>query len=144
MQPNTNTVFTITPPDLRLSKNGPMVLLLGLTLKNTAPYIKMIDTFFPAVEITYYASDDGITNENINWYRAVAGMASWIIINIDNITTEEVFIALENESSSTTTDVYWVATEKNQNIMLRQLLNSYNYRVFNINELDAHLTEHHI
>lgn len=133
-----NTVFTITPPDIRLSTNGPSVFLIGMKLDETTPYIKVIDNFFPDVEISYYACNDAITDETLTWFRAVAGIASSIIINIDNITPAELLLGMEAENQAHMS-VYWVTTGKNP--ILQKLLNSYSYRIYsNITDFEEYIS----
>jgi len=125
---NKNTVYTVTPPDLKLNLIGPSVLLLGVTLEEHQPYADLYDKLFPEVEITFYVGDDQINHETVPWYRACAGMASSICVNLDNVTAEEVFLAVQVELEKRAL-VFWMSEEKT-NPMLVSLLNSYQYQVF--------------
>ena len=105
---NKNTVYTVTPPDLRLNMIGPSVLLLGVTMETSTPYIEVYDNLFPEVEITFFVSEDGFNDKHTPWFRAAAGIASSIFVNLDNISAEEVLLAIEAEHDKTTL-VYWIS-----------------------------------
>lgn len=123
-----NTTYTVTPPDLRLNDLGPTITLLGMTLEEAKPYIKLYEDMFTEVELTFYVAEDGFTPLNAAWYRAVAGMSNHIIVNVDSVTLEEMFIALHTERE-TDAKVYWVTIDDDEQT-LRQVLNSYKVYVF--------------
>lgn len=124
-----NSVFTVTPPDFQLTQNGPTVLLLGVEFDDITPYVNIYDTLFPDIEIVYMISEAGIDEDNLAWHRAAAGMASSVFVDIDNITTEELFLAMQLEQENKAM-VYWI-NQSDNNALLRCLLNSYQYQVFN-------------
>lgn len=127
---NKNSVYTVTPPDLKLNTIGPTVLFMGITLDDLQPYADIYDKLFPEVEITFYVSEKGFLPEFASWFRAAASMSSGIFVNLDNITTEEVFLAIQSIlDRKSDVMVYWISESKKPNVML-SLLNSYQYRVF--------------
>jgi hypothetical protein len=135
---NNNSVYTVTPPDLKMPTIGPSVLLLGITLDDYKPYADVYDKLFPEVEITFFVGDEAFTAEHAAWYRAVASMASAIFVNLDNITSEEVFLAMQAEHDKSAM-IFWITQEKTYPPMV-SLLNSYQYRIFsNLNEIEQHL-----
>lgn len=125
---NKNTVYTVTPPDLQLNVIGPSILLLGETLETSVPYGELFDKLFPEVEISVYVSDQGFNPDLAAWYRAAAGMVSSIFVNLDDITAEEVFLAMQAEHENRSM-VFWLSNEKKYPAMVA-LLNSYQYQVF--------------
>tara|TARA_R110000851_G_scaffold17372_1_gene55177 strand:+ start:2824 stop:3261 length:438 start_codon:yes stop_codon:yes gene_type:complete len=137
---NNNSVYTVTPPDLKLPTIGPSVLLLGITLADYKPYADVYDKLFPEVEITFFVGDDAFTAEYAAWYRAVASMASSIFVNLDNITPEEVFLAMQAEHDKSAM-IFWISQEKTYPPMV-SLLNSYQYRIFNnLAEIEQYLLD---
>lgn len=133
-----NTVYTVTPPDLAIPTIGPSVLLLGVDLDNSKAYTDVYDKLFPEVEITFFVSEDGFHPRHVAWFRAVAGMASSIFVNLDNITAEEVFLAMQAEHENRAM-VYWISQDKKYPAMVG-LLNSYQYQVFSsIDEIENFL-----
>lgn len=125
-----NTVYTVTPPDLRLTTIGPTVLLLGLGLKDSEQYIDMYEKLFPEVEITFFVGEEGFTTDHTSWYRAVTHMASTVIVNIDNITPEEMFLAMQVEHDNRAL-VFWVSEEKKSPALI-SLINSYQIQIFDM------------
>lgn len=133
-----NTVYTVTPPDLAIPTIGPSVLLLGVDLDASKPYTDIYDKLFPEVEITFFISEEGYRTDQTAWFRAVAGMASSIFVNIDNITADEVFLAMQAEHENRAM-VFWMSQEKTYPSMI-SLLNSYQYRVFSsLEEIEQYL-----
>jgi len=133
---NKNSVYTVTPPDLKLNTIGPSVLLLGTTREGSQPYIDIYEKLFPDVEITFFVSETEFNAEYASWYRAVAGMSSSIFVNLDNITIEEMFLAMQAEHVDRAM-VFWLAQEKTNPTMVG-LLNSYQYQIFNdLDEIEA-------
>jgi hypothetical protein len=123
-----NTLYTVTPPDLRLNAYGPSVLLLGVDLEHSKPYTDLYDQLFPEVEITFFVRDSEFTPDLAPWYRAVTGMASSIFVDLDHANVEEVFLATHaaNENKSL---VFWISQEKLQPA-LSSLVGSYQYQIF--------------
>lgn len=137
---NNNTVYTVTPPDLRLNMIGPSVLLLGVDLDAAKEYADVYDRLFPEVEITFYVGEDGFTPDVAAWYRAAAGMASSIFVNLDNITAEEVFLAMMAEQDNRAM-VFWVSKDKKYPAMV-SLLNSYQFQIFSsLDEIEKFLVD---
>jgi hypothetical protein len=133
-----NSVYTVTPPDLKLNIIGPSILLLGTTLSDYKPYADIYDKLFPEVEITFFVGDKAFNSDHAAWYRAAAGMVSAIIVNLDNISAEEVFLAMQAENDKKAF-VFWLSTESSYPVMVN-LLNSYQYRIFsNIEEIEQFL-----
>ena len=117
-----NTVYTVTPPDFSLSTIGPSALLLGVPFTEIKPYTSVYERLFPEIEIVFYASETGINSDNLAWYRAVAGVASSIFVDLDNITSEELFIAMQAENDDRVM-VFWIS-HNNDQPDLRKLLNN--------------------
>ena len=137
---NKNTVTTVTPPDLHIQTIGPSVLLLGTTLEESKEYTDVYEHLFPEVEITFFVSEKGFNPDLAAWYRAVAGMASSIFVNLDNITAEEVFLAMQAEHENRAI-VFWVSQEKKYPAMVA-LLNSYQYQIFgSLDEIEKFLVD---
>lgn len=139
---NKNTVYTVTPPDLRLNLIGPTVLFLGFDLESSKEYINVYEKIFPDVEITFFVGEDGFRPEQVAWYRAVAGMSGNVIVNVDNITAEEVFLAMQIENDSEAM-VFWLSCDRIYPAMI-SLLNSYHYRVFqSVDEIKNFIVDEH-
>lgn len=135
---NKNSVYTVTPPDLKLNTIGPSILLLGVSLDDSQPYIDLYEKLFPDVELTFYVGDTGFEIDVAAWFRAVAGMASSIFVNLDNIAAEEVFLAMQAEHENRAL-VFWISQEKTYPALV-SLLNSYQYQVFGtLDEVEAFL-----
>jgi hypothetical protein len=135
---NKNSVYTVTPPDLKLNTIGPSVLLLGVTLDESNEYTEIYEKLFPDVEIAFFVGDDSFVADYAPWYRAQASIASSIFVNLDNITAEEIFLAMQAEHDNRAM-VFWISKEQTNPTMI-SLLNSYQYQIFNnLNEIEEFL-----
>lgn len=138
-----NTVSIVTPPDLHIPVIGPTVLLLGTTMDDSKEYTDVYERLFPEVEITFFVSDNGFPPSVAAWFRAAAGMSSSIFVNIDNITAEEVFLAMQAEHENRAV-VFWLSQKQKYPAMV-SLLNSYQYQVFgSLDEIEKFLIDEHI
>ena len=137
----TDSVYTVTPPDLRVTESGPSIMMLGVAFDAGDPYVELFDSLFPDSDVTIYTSESGIDSDNIAWYRAALSMSSTVIVDIDNATPEEVFLGLQAEIADQPL-VFWVSpTHASPN--LHKLLNSYQYSVFGgCDEIRSFLEEH--
>ena len=120
--------FIITPPDLRLEKNSISLLILGVDFDKFDNIIEMNNELLCQEDsIVYYGAEEGLTNNTLPWYRAVAELVDVIFINTDNITHEELVLGLNADSNSK--GVFWYS-ESNSKPMVNALLSSYKNRVF--------------
>jgi hypothetical protein len=134
----TDSVYTVTPPDLRVTESGPSILMLGVAFDDSDPYIDLFDKLFPDSDVTFYTSESGPSEDNLAWYRATSSISSSIIVDIDNIAPEELLLALQAEFEGKSL-VFWISP-KQKNPKLQKLLNSYQYAIFsNINEIGSFL-----
>lgn len=135
---NKNSVYTVTPPDLKLNLIGPSVLLMGVSLADYTPYADIYDKMFPEVEITFFVFEEAFDPEHTAWLRAACGMVTSIFVNVDTITPEELFLAMQAEKDERVM-VFWVSENKT-NPTLVSLLNSYAYQVFaNLESVEQYL-----
>ena len=133
-----NSIFTVTPPDLRLSPNGPSIMLLGINLDEATPYAGIYEKLFPEVEVTIFVSDNGFSEETAAWFRATSSLTSSFIVNLDNITIEEFLIATEAAHDPTKL-VFWIS--KN-NPPIVTMLSSYQHQIFSsVNEIEQMLMD---
>ena len=87
------SVYTITPPDIYLTKDK-SILLLGIRdIKMIEEYQKEYETLYPDKELVFYVDISGITEDNIGWHRSLATIADEIIVNIENATSEEIALS---------------------------------------------------
>lgn len=136
-----NSVYTVTPPDLHLSESGPNIFLLGMSRETSQPIVDLLSRIYPDVELTIFVSDEEFSPEHIAWYRSVVGIAQlYVIVNIDNITCEELFLAMQADHFHDM-QVFWFTNEKRRS-NVAVLLNSYHVRVFeSVDSLEEFLTD---
>jgi len=138
---NKNTVTIVTPPDFHINAIGPIVLLLGVDLTGSKPYTSVYERLFPEVEINFFVGEEGFKPEHIAWYRAAAGIANSVFINIEGATTEEILIATQIEQHNKDVMVYWIS-ESGKSESVITLLNSYSTRIFtSLNEIETFLVD---
>lgn len=137
---NKNTVTIVTPPDLHINVYGPIVLLLGVDLEGSKPYMAVYERLFTEVEINFFVSEKGFDYSQAAWYRAVAGMASSVFINVEDATREEIYLASQIDRQGDAM-VFWVSTT-NQSTTMLTFLNSYQTRIFSsLDEIETFLVD---
>jgi hypothetical protein len=135
-----NTVTIVTPPDLHINVLGPIVLLLGVDLEGSKPYTAVYERLFKEVEINFFVSENGFDYGQVAWYRAVAGMASSVFINVENATREEIYLASQIDRQGEAM-VFWISEDMKSSTMLA-LLNSYQIRLFHsLDEIETFLVD---
>lgn len=135
-----NTVTIVTPPDLHINVYGPIVLLLGVDLDGSKPYTNLYERLFTEVEINFFVSEQGFDYNQAAWYRAVAGMASSVFIDVENATREEIYLASQIDRQGEAM-VFWISKEHRSTTML-SFLNSYQTRIFqSLDEVETFLVD---
>lgn len=135
-----NTVTIVTPPDLHINMYGPIVLLLGVSLDGSKPYTNLYERLFTEVEINFFVSEQGFDCGQAAWYRAVAGMASSVFIDVENATREEIYLASQIDRRGEAM-VFWISKEHKSTTML-SFLNSYQTRIFqSLDEIETFLVD---
>ena len=123
---NNNMYYVITPPDLKLSlpNKNLSVLILGEKSKDIQKYISVYDHMFPELEIIFYHSNDGMTEDNVAWYKAVVFSCPEIIVNLDNLNTGELFFVSKLDTSgSGGGQVHWFSENKKNNLLKNLIVN---------------------
>ena len=125
-----NSFYIITPPDLKLSSSNENigVLIIGEKEDSIQEYINIYDQIYPELEILIYHCNVGLTEKNAAWYKAAACSCIDVIINLDNITKEEVLFAtkLDNVIPG---NIHWFSNN-NENKLLKSLITSFDNVIF--------------
>ncbi len=137
---NKNTVTVVTPPDLHINVLGPIVLLLGVDLAGSKSYTEIYERLFTEVEINFFVSEQGFDYGQTAWYRAAAGMASSVFINVEDATREEIYLATQIDKQGEAM-VFWISETMKSSTMI-SMLNSYQTRIFqSLDEVEKFLVD---
>lgn len=117
-----HTFTTVTPPDLYMNGFGPSILFLGITTLDSEPYIKMLEQAYPEVEVSVFIEDQK-ENKNIAWLKATASLCNTIVVDVMQVSAEELVIALHSDFQGSH-KVIWVNLSGSQS-NLTTLLNNY-------------------
>jgi hypothetical protein len=132
----TNTVFTITCPDIRPTV-GPTTMLLGVSEVDLAEYLEIYDSMYPDIELVNYLGEKIIDDENLAWHMTAASLSGTIFVNLEHATREDIYIAFAAEHLHDKT-VFWIGNEKSHAIAI--LIAHASDMVFaNLEEVDTYL-----
>ena len=122
-----NSVYTVTPPSLFLNENGPSVLLVNFKEDKIKEICQGFEKLFNNNSITFYYSESPISDSTIAWFRAVVNMADYIVVNVSECNTEEMYTIMMSKLKIDT-NIFWF-NHDNKNKALVKLINSYDQKI---------------
>jgi hypothetical protein len=114
--------FNITPPSLHLI-DAPSLWFVGFCEDDIEKLSRGFDSIFDKGAV-YYHTSDSIDSDTLGWARAVSTMCNTIIVNVDTVVAEELFVVLKSKEL-TNPNIVWIS-ELNINPNIRALISSYN------------------
>lgn len=118
------TVYTVTAPDLNLSRTGPTFTILGKTINETIEFLELFENLFTDVEITTYVGEEPLDDTTVAWYLAATQMSNCIVACIDGMNMPELFLATRAQEIGST--VLWYK-ESDAQTALSSLINNQQY-----------------
>ena len=77
-----NSIFTITPPDMRLSEDGPTITVIS-TDKDFVDYVEaMYEKMFKTVPVTIYLTDGVVTEDKLAWLLSVMRFSETVFVDL--------------------------------------------------------------
>lgn len=136
-----NSIFTITPPDIALSANGPTITIISSDDKFISRINSIHEQLFKTVPVHIYHPDGKVNDGNLAWVLSVMRLSDSVFIDLDTADHISVLAGIMAER-----ELYVVCKDKNN--LTAKLLNSIpgEYTVFSsIDEcLDAILIKANI
>lgn len=124
--PEENSIFTITPPDMTLSSNGPTITVISDDEIFISRINSIHEQLFKTVPVHIYHPDGNVNEDNLAWVLSVMRLSDNIFIDLDTADTISVLAGIMSER-----ELYVIC--KNKDNLTAKLLNSVpgEYSVFN-------------
>ena len=94
-----NSIYHITPPDMKLLDTGPVVTILSSDDKFLSSVEQMHERMYKSVPVVIYHIDGPINDNNIAWLVSVMRLSDNVFVDLDCVTQTELVASLLNESS---------------------------------------------
>jgi hypothetical protein len=94
-----NSIYHITPPDMKLLDTGPVVTILSSDDKFLSSVEQMHERMYKSVPVVIYHIDGPINDNNIAWLVSVMRLSDSVFVDLDSVTQTELVASLLNESS---------------------------------------------
>ena len=114
-----NPIYTVTPPDMLLPENGPVITILSSDKDFVSDVEYLYENIFKTVPITLYHPDGVIDDTNSAWLISMMRFSDTIYVDLDNISELGLVCAIIVNSSGT---VY--VNKKNRRKSVVRLLNT--------------------
>ena len=114
-----NPIYTVTPPDMLLPDNGPVITVLSSNTEFVLDLEALYENIFKTVPITLYQPDGAIDDANCAWVMSMMRFSDTIYVDLDNITELGLVCAFMVKKKGT---VYF--SEKNKRKSVVRLLNT--------------------
>mgnify|MGYP001302327015 FL=1 len=122
-----NPIYTVTPPDMLLPDNGPVISVLSKELNFIHDVELLYENLFKTVPITLCHPNGQIDDKNLAWIVSMMRFSDTVYVDLDNISELGIACVLTQEL-----DNFVLISNTNKRKGMKQLLNT--MRKFNIYE----------
>tara|TARA_X000001036_G_scaffold432586_1_gene468732 strand:+ start:322 stop:747 length:426 start_codon:yes stop_codon:yes gene_type:complete len=122
-----NPIYTVTPPDMLLPDNGPIISVLSSDDNFLHDVELLYENLFKTVPITLCHPNGKIDDKNLAWIVSMMRFSDTVYVDLDNISELGIACVLTQES-----DNFVLISNTNKRKGMKQLLNT--MRKFNIYE----------
>ena len=120
-----NPIYTVTPPDMLLPENGPIISVLSSQIKFVQEIELLYENLFKSVSITLCHPGGNIDETNVAWIVSMMRFSDTIYLDLDNVTELGVVCALTQKSNNVI-----IISKTSKRKGMQQLLNT--MRKYNI------------
>ena len=120
-----NPIYTVTPPDMLLPENGPIISVLSSQIKFVQEIELLYENLFKSVPITLCHPGGNIDEKNLAWIVSMMRFSDTIYLDLDNVTELGVVCALTQKSNNVI-----IISKTSKRKGMQQLLNT--MRKYNI------------
>jgi predicted transcriptional regulator len=94
-----NSIYHITPPDMKLLDTGPVVTVLSSDDNFLDSVERMHEQLYKSVPVAIYNSNGPINDNNIAWLVSVMRLSDNVFVDLDTVSQTELVASLLNESN---------------------------------------------
>ena len=120
-----NPIYTVTPPDMLLPENGPIISVLSSEIKFVQEIELLYENLFKSVPITLCHPGGNIDEKNLAWIVSMMRFSDTIYLDLDNVTELGVVCALTQKTNNVI-----IISKTSKRKGMQQLLNT--MRKYNI------------
>ena len=114
-----NPIYTVTPPDMLLPDNGPIISVLSNDTNFLHDVELLYENLFKTVPITLCHPNGEIDDLNLAWIVSMMRFSDTVYVDLDNITELGIACVLTQES-----DNFVLISNTNKRKGMKQLLNT--------------------
>jgi|TARA_B100000902_G_C27265043_1_gene893028 hypothetical protein len=114
-----NPIYTVTPPDMLLPENGPIISVLSSEQQFLADVELLYENLFKSIPITLCHPGGPINGSNTAWIVSMMRFSDTVYVDLDNITELGIVCVLTQENNN----VIMISNYKKRKGMI-QLLNT--------------------
>ena len=120
-----NPIYTVTPPDMLLPENGPIISVLSSEIKFVQDIELLYENLFKSVPITLCHPSGNIDENNLAWVVSMMRFSDTVYLDLDNVTELGLVCALTQKTNNVI-----IISKTSKRKGMQQLLNT--MRKYNI------------
>jgi hypothetical protein len=120
-----NPIYTVTPPDMLLPENGPIISVLSSEIKFVQDIELLYENLFKSVPITLCHPGGNIDENNLAWVVSMMRFSDTVYLDLDNVTELGLVCALTQKTNNVI-----IISKTSKRKGMQQLLNT--MRKYNI------------
>ena len=94
-----NSIYHISPPDMKLLDAGPVVTVLSNNSKFLDDIERVLEAMYKSVPVVIYNANGPINDNNIAWLVSSMRLSDNVFVDLDNVTQTELVASILNESN---------------------------------------------
>ena len=95
-----NSIYHITPPDMKLLDSGPVVTVLSSNKKFLDDVERLHENIYKSVPVIIYNTNSPVNDNNIAWTVSVMRLSDNVFVDLDTVTQTELVASILNESNT--------------------------------------------
>ena len=95
-----NSIYHITPPDMKLLDAGPVVTVLSSNKKFLDDVERLHENIYKSVPVIIYNTNSPVNENNIAWTVSVMRLSDTVFVDLDTVTQTELVASILNESNT--------------------------------------------
>jgi hypothetical protein len=108
-----NSIYHITPPDMKLLDSGPVVTVLSSNKKFLDDVERLHENIYKSVPVIIYNTNSPVNENNIAWTVSVMRLSDTVFVDLDTVTQTELVASILNESNT----IYFSKEDRQSDIL---------------------------
>ena len=108
-----NSIYHITPPDMKLLDSGPVVTVLSSNKKFLDDVERLHENIYKSVPVIIYNTNSPVNDNNIAWTVSVMRLSDNVFVDLDTVTQTELVASILNESNT----IYFSKEDRQSDIL---------------------------